>query len=151
VPSNFAHRWLIGAINGATSMDIESAAFHCAVALGPHRWEKQTRLSGVGAYTRKMRTACVAMSAHCEANYSLTSLAQEARMSPFHFARVFSALVGEPPHRYLLRSRLRHAAAMLNDGAHVTEAAVKSGFADIDHFSKMFRRRYGIPPSRYGS
>jgi len=151
VPSNFAYHWLIEAINAATSMDVESAAFHCAVVLGPHRWERPPRLSGAGAYTRKMRTACMAISAHCEANHSLTSLAADARMSPFYFARVFSELVGEPPHRYLLRSRLRHAAGMLNEGAHVTEAAVKSGFADVNHFSKAFRRHYGIPPSRYSS
>jgi AraC-like DNA-binding protein len=149
VPSNFSYRWLIEAINAGTSMDIESAAFHCGVALGPHRWEKRPRLSGIGAYARKMRTACMAISAHCEANHSLSSLAAEARMSPFYFARVFSELIGEPPHRYLLRSRLRHAARMLNEGAHVTEAAVKSGFADVNHFSKTFRQRYGIPPSRY--
>jgi AraC-like DNA-binding protein len=149
VPSSFAYRWLIDAINASTSMDIESAAFHCAVVLGPHGWEKRPRLSGVGAYARKMRTACLSISAHCEANYSLTSLAAEARMSPFYFARVFSELVGEPPHRYLLRTRLQHAAGMLNEGAHVTEAAVKSGFADVNHFSKTFRRCYGTAPSRY--
>ena len=150
-PSNFAYHWLIETINSATSMDIESAAFHCAVVLGPHRWEKRARLSGVGTYARKMRTACMAILAGCEANHSLSSLAADAGMSPFYFARVFSELVGEPPHRYLLRSRLRHAAGMLNEGAPVTEAAVKSGFADVNHFSKTFRRRYGIPPSRYSS
>src|SRR5205085_7804679 len=98
-----------------------------------------------------MRTACMAILASCEANHSLSSLDADAGMSPFYFARVFSELIGEPPHRYLLRSRLRHAADMLNEGAPVTEAAVKSGFADVNHFSKTFRRRYGIPPSRYSS
>ena len=151
IPSNFAYRWLIEAINAKTSMDIETAAFHCAMVLGPHRWEKPPRLSGVGSYARKMRNACMAISAHCEANHSLTSLATEARMSPFYFARVFSELVGEPPHRYLLRSRLRNAAGILHEGARVTEAAVKSGFADVNHFSKTFRRRYGVSPSHYSS
>jgi AraC family transcriptional regulator len=69
----------------------------------------------------------------------------------FIFARVFSELVGEPPHHYLLRMRLQHAADLLRQGARVTEAAVKSGFPDVNHFSKSFRRRYGIPPSRYSS
>jgi AraC family transcriptional regulator len=62
---------------------------------------------------------------------------------------VFSELVGEPPHLYLLRTRLRRAAELLRGGAQVTEAAMKSGFSDIHHFSKTFGRRYGIPPSRY--
>jgi len=151
VASNFAYRWLIDAIKASTSMDIESAAFHCAVVLGPHRWEKKPPLSGVGAHARKIRNACRSISAHFEENHSLTSLAAEARMSPFYFARVFSELVGEPPHRYVLRMRLRHAARMLNDGARVTEAAVKSGFSDVNHFSKTFQRRFGVPPSRYSA
>ena len=145
---SFAYRWLIEAIKAST-IDVESAAFHCAVVLGPHRWEKKSRLSGVSAHARKIRNACMSISSHFEENHSLTSLAVEARMSPFYFARVFSELVGEPPHRYVLRTRLRHAAMMLNDGARVTEAAVKSGFADVNHFSKTFQRRFGVPPSRY--
>src|ERR1041385_1529416 len=132
-------------------MEIESAAFHSAVVLGPHRWEKSPRLSGLGAYADRIRNACLAISAHCEENHSLTSLAADARMSSFYFARVFAGLVGEPPHRYLLRTRLRRAARMLHDGARVTEAAVKSGFSDVGHFSKTFQRRYGVSPSRYPS
>jgi AraC family transcriptional regulator len=151
VASNFAYRWLIEAINASTIIDIESAALHWAVVLGPHRWETRSQLSGLGAHARKIRTACMAISAHCEENHSLTSLAAEARMSPFYFARVFSELVGEPPHRYVLRTRLRHAARMLNDGARVTEAAVKSGFSDVNHFSKTFQRRFGVSPSRYSA
>src|ERR1043166_1084716 len=146
--SAFAYRWLNDAIKASSSIDIESAAFHCAVVLGPHRWERTPRLSGIGSHARKIRNACMAISAHSEENHSLTSLSAEARMSPFYFARVFAGLVGEPPHRYLLRTRLRHAARMLHDGARVTEAAVKSGFSDVNHFSKTFQRRYGMSPSR---
>jgi len=151
VASSFAYRWLIEAIKGSSSIDIESAALHCAAVLGPHRWERRSRLSGVGAHARKIRNACMAISAHSEENHSLTSLAAEARLSPFYFSRVFAELVGEPPHRYLLGTRLRRAARMLNKGARVTEAAVKSGFADVNHFSKAFRRQYGVPPSGYSS
>jgi AraC-like DNA-binding protein len=149
VASNFAYRWIIDGLSSSSGLDIESAAFHCAAALGPHRWQTPPRLSGAGAHSRKIRAACRAMADRLEDNHSLTSLAAEACMSPFYFARVFSELVGEAPHRYLLRVRLRRAASLLRMGASVTEAALKSGFSDITHFSKTFRCRYGIPPSRY--
>jgi AraC-like DNA-binding protein len=149
VASNFSYRWLIDAVRSSDWLDIESAAFHCAVVLGPHRWERTSRLSGLGAHSRKIKSACMSMANHSEENHSLTSLAAETGMSPFYFARVFSQLVGEPPHRYLVRMRLRRAAGLLRRGAQVTEAAVKSGFADVNHFSKMFHRKYGVPPSRY--
>ena len=73
----------------------------------------------------------MAMNSCPEENHSLTALAAEAGMSPFYFARVFSELVGEPPHRYLVGIRLRRAAELLRIGALVTEAALKSGTAQI--------------------
>lgn len=149
VASNFAFRWIIEALHSKDHLSIESAAFHCAVVLGPHRWQQPPRLSGVGTHTRKIRAVCMSMLERPEENLSLSSLAAEAGMGAFHFARVFSELVGEPPHRYLSRIRLCRAAKLLRAGAQVTEAAVKSGFCDINHFSKSFRRRYGVPPSRY--
>jgi len=151
VTPTFAYRWMIESLRSSNHLEIESAAFHCAAVLGPHRWERPERLSGVGTHTRKIRTACLAMTSRPEENHSLTSLAAEAGMSPFYFARVFSELVGEPPHRYLLRFRLRRSAKLLRMGALVTEAAIKSGFPDVSHFSKTFHRRYGVPPSRYTS
>jgi AraC-like DNA-binding protein len=151
VASHFAFRWIIGALRSSSHLEIESAAFHSASVLGPHRWERPPRLSGTGAHARKIRTACMAMAARLDENHSLTSLAAEAHMSPFYFARVFSDLVGEPPHQYLVRIRLRRAAEFLRRGASVTEAALKSGFPDVSHFSRTFHRRYGVPPSRYAS
>ena len=54
VASNFALRWVIEAVRSGSRLEIESAAFHCATVLGPHRWEKPPRLSGVGAHARKI-------------------------------------------------------------------------------------------------
>lgn len=151
VAPDFAFRWIIEALRSASRLEIESAAFHCAAVLGPHRWGRPPQLSGVGAHGRRIRAACRAMAARPDDNHSLTSLAAEARMSPFYFARVFSDLMGEPPHQYLVSLRLRRAAELLRAGASVTEAALKSGFPDVSHFSKTFHRRYGVPPSRYTS
>lgn len=70
-------------------------------------------------------------------------------MSPFHFARVFSALLGLAPHRYLLERRLQRAAELLRSGVNVTEACFQSGFNNLSHFSRSFRRRYDASPSRF--
>ena len=42
---------------------------------------------------------------------SLLTLAQQAHISPFHFARLFRATVGVPPHQFVLRLRLERAVA----------------------------------------
>src|SRR5262249_41691977 len=48
--SDFAFHWLTSALRSCDPMAIESAAFHCALVLGPHSWERIPRLSGAGSY-----------------------------------------------------------------------------------------------------
>jgi AraC family transcriptional regulator len=69
-------------------------------------------------------------------------------MSMFHFSRVFTELVGMPPHQYLLRARLKAARSMLRDGRTVTETCFACGFSNLSHFSRSFARRFGHTPSR---
>jgi hypothetical protein len=48
--------------------------------------------------------------AHSHQQIDLEHAAGQAGISPFHFLRLFSAVLGVTPHQYLVRSRLRHAA-----------------------------------------
>ncbi|MGZ5948442.1 MAG: helix-turn-helix domain-containing protein [Caulobacteraceae bacterium] len=79
---------------------------------------------------------------------SVSELARSVGMSLFHFTRVFAELTGMPPHRYLLRTRLAAAHAMLREGAGVTDTCYACGFNNLSHFTRSFARRYGAPPSR---
>jgi len=72
-------------------------------------------------------------------------------MSPFHFARVFRALVGKPPHRYLLEVRLARAARLLREGLSVTETCFAAGFNNLSYFTRRFRRCYGTAPSQFAN
>jgi AraC family transcriptional regulator len=85
------------------------------------------------------------------AEHQLASLAHSVGMSTFHFARVFSELVGVPPHRYLQRVRLDEAARRLYQGASVTEACLSSGFRNLSHFIRTFQRRFGASPGKHRS
>ena len=83
------------------------------------------------------------------ADHNLASLARSVGMSTFHFARIFTELAGMPPHRYLLGVRLEKAAYRLNQGSSVTEACFASGFSNLSHFIRSFRRRFGNPPGKH--
>jgi AraC-like DNA-binding protein len=85
--------------------------------------------------------------AHYTEPLSLSRMAREVGMSVYHFARVFAELEGQPPHRYLLGVRLRHAAARLRAGASVTETCFAVGFSSLSHFVSTFRRNLGMRPS----
>jgi len=79
--------------------------------------------------------------------HSLASVARSIGMSPFQLARVFSELVGSPPHQYLVRVRLNQALKMLLDGKAVTETCYDVGFSNLSHFTRSFYRRFGCVPS----
>jgi len=85
--------------------------------------------------------------AHSHRAIDLERAAAEAGLSPFHFLRVFSAVLGVTPHQYLVRSRLRHAARLLaGDDRAVTAIAFDVGFGDLSNFVRTFRRAAGVSP-----
>ena len=90
------------------------------------------------------------MESTLERAHSLLALAKQARLSPYHFLRVFRKVTGVSPHQLLLRMRL-HAAArrLLQSPAAVTDIAYAVGFADLSNFVRTFRAEFGTPPSRY--
>jgi AraC-like DNA-binding protein len=80
----------------------------------------------------------------------LGTLAQRAGLSPFHFLRVFSRVLGVTPHQYLVSARLRRAAGLLADPSRpVTEVAYEVGFGDLSNFVRTFRRASGVSPGRF--
>jgi AraC-like DNA-binding protein len=79
--------------------------------------------------------------------HSVSSLANAAGMSPFHFTRLFHELVGAPPHRFLRDLRLDRAMQMLRDGEPVTTTCYAVGFGNLSHFIRSFGRRFGFTPS----
>ena len=101
-------------------------------------------------YARRVDAAREMMTERFAEPLSLEATAREAGMSPFHFSRVFRELAGVPPHRYLLQVRLDHAARRLKQGAGVTETCHASGFNNLSHFTRTFRRAHGVSPSRFG-
>jgi AraC-like DNA-binding protein len=75
---------------------------------------------------------------------------EQAGISPFHFLRLFSSVLGVTPHQYLVRSRLRHAARLLaDDGLSITDIAYDVGFGDLSNFVRTFHRAAGISPLRF--
>lgn len=80
----------------------------------------------------------------------IVTLAREARLSRYHFLRVFHELTGLTPHRYVMRARLNRAALQLaSDPAQIVEIALSSGFGDVSNFNRAFRAEFGLNPSAY--
>ena len=88
--------------------------------------------------------------AHSHQQIDLEQAAGQAGISPFHFLRLFSSVLGVTPHQYLVRSRLRHAARLLADNdIPVTDVAYDVGFGDLSNFVRTFHRAAGVSPRRF--
>jgi AraC-like DNA-binding protein len=80
----------------------------------------------------------------------LTQLASTAKMSEFHFLRVFKQVTHVTPHQYILRARLREAALRLKATPDdVLEIALAAGFQDLSNFNHAFRAGFGVSPRIY--
>ena len=80
----------------------------------------------------------------------LATLAELARLSPYHFSRSFKHSFGMPPHRYHANRRIERAKHLLaNRELSVTAIALDVGFSETSTFSAVFHRLTGQTPSRY--
>lgn len=104
---------------------------------------------GAGSLARITRILR-AIEAHPEEPHSLSEMAAEARLSPYHFLRCFEDLAGATPHQYVLRARLRRAATRLKqERTRIIDIALDCGFADVSNFNHAFRAEFGESPRVY--
>lgn len=96
---------------------------------------------------RRAVRAALWIDEHAAEAVSLADAAAEAELSPFHFLRLFSRVLGLTPHQYLVRARLRRAASLLADESRpITQIALEVGFADLSNFIRTFHRAAGLSP-----
>jgi AraC-like DNA-binding protein len=99
---------------------------------------------------RRAVEAALWLDEHAAQPIDLAAQARHAGLSPWHYLRVFSAVLGVTPHQYLVRSRLRRAARLLADaGPSVTDIALDVGFDDLSNFVRSFRRAAGVSPGAF--
>ena len=88
--------------------------------------------------------------AHAAEPIDLDAAAREAGLSPFHFLRVFTGVLGVTPKQYVIRARLGRAARLLAEGDQpITAIALDVGFGDLSNFVRTFHRAAGVSPRRF--
>ena len=87
---------------------------------------------------------------HYAEKISLDGIAENMYLSQFYISRIFKSEIGDTPIHYLINIRLERAKELLESGLaeSVQEVAAQVGYDDVYHFSKLFKKRYGFPPSQ---
>lgn len=76
--------------------------------------------------------------------------AQACHIEVAYLSRLFQRFGHTTPYRFLMRLKMNRATELLvDDGMLVKEVAAKLEFADAFHFSRVFKRVYGLPPGRF--
>lgn len=81
---------------------------------------------------------------------TLSALGEELGYHPNYLNQVFLLKTGKPIYAYLLELRIMKAIDLLqNSTVPIGEIALKIGFCDIAHFSKIFKQKTGLSPSSF--
>lgn len=82
----------------------------------------------------------------------LKEIAKQAYLSPFHFHRIFTAIVGETLHSFIIRKKIEKAARLLLHKPNeftITEIGEAVGFNSLTSFSRAFKKFYGLAPKTF--
>jgi AraC-like DNA-binding protein len=99
---------------------------------------------------RRITDAARRIESGAQEPWTLTRLASDAAMSPYHFLHTFRCVTGITPHQFVLRTRLHRAAIRLRQSEdQIAAIAFEAGFNDLATFNRRFRRLIGVTPSAY--
>ena len=84
--------------------------------------------------------------------FSSTALAEGLGVSRSGLYRLLMKAAGEPPGRMIRNARLREGARLLRSTENrIAAIARRVGYTDPAHFTRSFKRRFGVPPTVYRS
>ena len=84
-----------------------------------------------------------------EYDFCINDLCHEMAMSRTLFYGRLKSLTGQGPQEFIRLIRLQKAAELLKKGMSVTDVSSETGFVNTKYFSILFKKQFGIQPSRY--
>ena len=84
-----------------------------------------------------------------DTNFTIDNLCREMGMSRTLFYVKLKTYTGKSPQDFVRTIRLERASSLLRQGRTVTEVSVLTGFDNPKYFSTVFKKYFGISPSKY--
>lgn len=89
-----------------------------------------------------------ALESDLSTDLDLAAVADAHDVTREHLTRAFARRLGLPPVAYRTGLRLEAARRLLAGGSTVAAAALAVGLADPRYFTRLYTKRFGVPPSR---
>ena len=84
-----------------------------------------------------------------DTDFNIDRLCREMAMSRTLFYGRLKTLTGQNPQDFMRLIRLEQAAIFLKQGDSVMDVSVKAGFVNVKYFSTVFKKHFGVSPSKY--
>lgn len=107
--------------------------------------------AGRRAMDLRIAQAIAHISAHSAEPLSVSDLAAQARLSPAQFRRLFRRHTGAPPAPFIIAQRIARAKERLAAGDSMKRVAQATGFSDVFHFMRTFKRVVGVTAGRFAA
>jgi AraC-like DNA-binding protein len=115
-------------------------------------WSASEKAKPPSPATERVTQVIEEMYLKISGNWTVREMARSVGMCETGFRRAFHRTVGKSPKSFYNDIRMTMAVEMLRQGRHtVEEAAYSLGYCSASHFSKMFSRHFGVPPSSLSS
>jgi AraC-like DNA-binding protein len=81
---------------------------------------------------------------------TLEELAAISHLNPTYFSDKFTKIMGLRPTQYVIKRRVETAQLnLMTTEKNLSEIAYETGFSDLAHFNRAFKKMLGITPSKY--
>ncbi|TDP61160.1 helix-turn-helix domain-containing protein [Flavobacterium dankookense] len=80
---------------------------------------------------------------------NIDKMAKEAKLSEYHFIRLFKTIFGTTPYKYLTQKRLNYSLELLKNQISVSDITHIIGYTDTPAFSNAFKQKFGVSPNNF--
>lgn len=124
-----------------SAIEAEAAGYRACKRCRPLEFEP--------AEAKLARRACALLEEHMEENLNLEDLASRLELSPSHFQRTFTRVIGLSPKQYADALRTQRLKNELRRGESVTEALYTAGYGSSSRLYEKANQRLGMTPATY--